>query len=1119
MNYRNVKALGMIFLIVNMLFCNLVFAEDWITYQHDYLRSGITSEKLSTKLNEQWRYISRHAPRPSWQEPAKQDFWHNIYDIRKKVKYDEAYHIIAVGNAVYFSSSADDKIYCLEASTGNEIWSFFTEAPVRLAPSFWENKVYVGSDDGCVYCLDAKNGELIWKYHASPNQRMISGNNRMVSVWAVRTGVVVEDGIVYFGAGLFPKEKVYLCALDARDGTEIWKKVTTISPQGYILASENRLYLPTGRTAPAIFNRKNGELLGTLRSHSDGGGTYALLTAEQKMEDLEDETIISGPSNKLREFNTESHDQIATFNGRKIIISNDVSYLLSDDEISAIVRTKYFGLQKQRANISKDRNDLAAKISELRKQRKDLSSEKLNTFDREINKMVQKMEEFDKQLKDLEGSEYKWRKPLNKIYYSMILTGEDKQEHGILFIGGDQEILALRASDGKQLWQSKLSGKAYSIAVSNGRLFVGTDKGVIHCFSEDTNNKFREIQFSKEQSPYPKDSLTDIYASAAENIVKASGIQKGYCLVLGCAEGRLAYEIAKRTKLKIVAIDDNIESVENARKTLDQAGIYGIQVSVHHGSLSKLPYTDYFANLIVSDRVLISGSLPGIASEMFRVLRPFGGIIGQPEMASNVDEELSLSELEEWKKQCSKPEWKETGEGKRWAIIQRHVLPNSGEWTHQYAEPGNSACSGDSLVKENMQIQWFGAPGPRPMVDRHHRALAPLWKDGRLFVPAAGENRIIAVDAYNGTIIWDVEVPNYRRVGANRDAGNMAVTDDYLYVATEDSCWGLDVKTGEHSLSFKLPSTNSEQHHWGYLATVDNMIFGSGQKKSASLTKLSRNTIYEIYYDFRPIVISDYFFCLNRHTGKQFWHYENGVIINPAIAVGDEDIYFIESRNPDAIAENDGRIKLEMLLKSGYGYLVSLNKQTGEKNWEQQVDFPFQHIIFLSYSNGIILAWGTRNQENHPRYDFYGFNANNGDLEWKNHFISTERGIGGGHGEQEQHAVIAGNSIYLYDARSYDLQTGEKKSYKLNRGGHGCGTLSGSKFCLFGRGGNPRMYKITDTEEKGIPLTNVNRPGCWINIIPAGGLVLIPEFSSGCTCAYPIQTSIALISSSMTKLH
>jgi hypothetical protein len=55
------------------------------------------------------------------------------------------------------------------------------------------------------------------------------------------------------------------------------------------------------------------------------------------------------------------------------------------------------------------------------------------------------------------------------------------------------------------------------------------------------------------------------------------------------------------------------------------------------------------------------------------------------------------------------------------------------------------------------------------------------------------------------------------------------------------------------------------------------------------------------------------------------------------------------------------------------------------------------------------------------------------------------------------------------------------------------------------------MYPLDTTSTEGIRLTNVTRPGCWLNILAAGGLVLIPESSSGCTCAYPIQTSIAFV--------
>jgi hypothetical protein len=36
------------------------------------------------------------------------------------------------------------------------------------------------------------------------------------------------------------------------------------------------------------------------------------------------------------------------------------------------------------------------------------------------------------------------------------------------------------------------------------------------------------------------------------------------------------------------------------------------------------------------------------------------------------------------------------------------------------------------------------------------------------------------------------------------------------------------------------------------------------------------------------------------------------------------------------------------------------------------------------------------------------------------------------------------------------------------------------------------------------------RPGCWINVIPANGLVMIPEASSGCVCLFSIESTIVM---------
>ncbi|MBT3289302.1 MAG: hypothetical protein HN380_18310, partial [Victivallales bacterium] len=58
------------------------------------------------------------------------------------------------------------------------------------------------------------------------------------------------------------------------------------------------------------------------------------------------------------------------------------------------------------------------------------------------------------------------------------------------------------------------------------------------------------------------------------------------------------------------------------------------------------------------------------------------------------------------------------------------------------------------------------------------------------------------------------------------------------------------------------------------------------------------------------------------------------------------------------------------------------------------------------------------------------------------------------------------------------------------------------------QGGRPTIANLATGKQ--IPLTLVTRPSCWINTLPAGGLVLIPEGSSGCTCGYSIQTTLAL---------
>lgn len=319
-------------------------AADWPTYRHDPGRSGVTSEKLVPPLERVWVHRAKYPPQPAWAGPARRDGWHKTENLKPRAIFDWAFHVTSNGESVFFGSSADDKIYCLDAETGKERWSVFAGGPIRLAPTLSDGKVYVGSDDGVVYCLSASDGKLIWKHKAAPTDYRIAGNESFMSVWPIRSGVIVDDGKAYFCAGLFAFEGAYLCSVNAADGSETWKKkFGNLCPQGYMLASKDRLYVPAGGGSPGVFNRKTGRFLYELEG---SGGTFAVLS---------DEALIYGPGKvgTLKAYKAGAKDQIASFPGNQIVITPKMSYLHTDTELSALDRIRYLDLSEQRYKLNK----------------------------------------------------------------------------------------------------------------------------------------------------------------------------------------------------------------------------------------------------------------------------------------------------------------------------------------------------------------------------------------------------------------------------------------------------------------------------------------------------------------------------------------------------------------------------------------------------------------------------------------------------------------------------------------------------------------------------------------------------------------------------------------------
>lgn len=242
--------------------CASVSAEDWPMWRRDAGRTAVTAEPLPDSLTVQW---VRSLPPLS---PA----FHS-----ERLQFDAGYEPVVADGMLLMASSRTNSVTAYDAATGREEWSFHTNGPVRFAPAVWKTSVCFGSDDGYLYCVDLKSGKLRWKYRAVPSNRRLLGNRRLISVWPVRGGPVVADGAVYFAAGVWPFEGVFVYSLEVDSGSLNWRNerlgymfgqqphntqaIGGLAPQGYLVVDGDELVVPCSTAYPARLNLATGSLI------------------------------------------------------------------------------------------------------------------------------------------------------------------------------------------------------------------------------------------------------------------------------------------------------------------------------------------------------------------------------------------------------------------------------------------------------------------------------------------------------------------------------------------------------------------------------------------------------------------------------------------------------------------------------------------------------------------------------------------------------------------------------------------------------------------------------------------------------------------------------------------
>ncbi len=311
-----------------------LLANDWPTFRLNAQRNAFSSAQIDpSRLVSTWIYQAKHPPSPAWHGPAKWDAYNDVR-MHSMRNYDEVFQPIVVDRHVYFGSSVDDSVTCLDAQSGEELWSFFTDGPIRIAPTFSAGKLYFGSDDGHAYCIRATDGTLIWKYQPQAADRLVLNNGRFIPLLPIRSGVVVDQGVAYFAASLLPWEESYLCAVDAdtgkADGANLFvHKLKDMTFEGPLAVSNRLLIAPQGRVPPVLFSRRSGKQIGALEG---GGGSFVVV--------MPDAEVAHGPGSKAGEVNqssTESREKLATHSNAKSLVLNDQhTIVLAKNSIGAI---------------------------------------------------------------------------------------------------------------------------------------------------------------------------------------------------------------------------------------------------------------------------------------------------------------------------------------------------------------------------------------------------------------------------------------------------------------------------------------------------------------------------------------------------------------------------------------------------------------------------------------------------------------------------------------------------------------------------------------------------------------------------------------------------------------